>query len=191
MIFDSPQMIELRNKYQNLPNYEVPDVVFLERFDGYAGERLYLEKLFSEVSTSKQKDWIGRFVNIDAQQHIGVWFEIMLYGWLIKHFDVTVEPEILRNYPDFVLNVPEYNLAIEAKAFLVPPEEREKTQKFNRVFSSLGSIQKAYSVNLKIQQLGGKIAINEFVEKVSLWLDSAANQEFSYKDNLGNIIRLM
>jgi hypothetical protein len=190
MIFDSPQMIELRNKYQDLPNYEVPDVVFLDRFDDYAGERLYLEKLFSIVSTSKQKDWIGRFVNINSQQHIGVWFEIMLYGWLVEHFDVVVEPEILGNYPDFVLNISKQQLAIDARAFLVPPEERERREKINRIMSALGSIQKSFSVNLKIMQLGDRIRINEFIKEVDNWLDTNANQNLDYKDGLGNILRL-
>jgi len=190
MIFDSLQMIELRNKYQGLPNYEVPDVVFLDRFDDYVGERLYLEELFSKVSTSKQKDWIGRFVNIDSQQHIGVWFEIMLYGWLSEHFEVVVEPEILGNYPDFGLNILEQHLAIEARAFLVPPEERERMRKLNRIMSAIGSIQKPFSVSLKITQLGETIEIDEFVRVVGHWLDTAANQNLDYEDGWGNILQL-
>jgi hypothetical protein len=190
VIFDSPKMIELREKYRDLPNYEVPEVVFLDRHEGYSGERLLLESLFTRVSPEKQKDWLGRFVNDLPQQHIGVWFEIMLYGWLMEHFDVVVEPEILGNFPDFVLNILECQLAIEARAFLVPPEEREKKQKFYRIFSSLGSIQKPFSVNLKIEKLGEPIIIAEFVESISLWLDTNAEQELIYNDGLGNSVKL-
>lgn len=190
MIFDSPQIIALREKYRELPNYEVPEVVFLDRHDDYKGERLLLEDLLEKVSANKQKDWIGRFVNKDAQQHIGAWFEIMLYGWLLEHFDVLVEPEILGNFPDFVLNILNQQLVIEARAFLVPPEERKRRQKINRIFSSLGSIQKSFCVVLKINQLGDSIGIVEFVEKVSHWLGAAADQEFDYQDQHGNIIHM-
>jgi hypothetical protein len=190
MIFDSPKMIELREKYRDLPNYEVPEVVFLDRHEGYSGERLLLESLFTRVSPEKQKDWLGRFVNDLPEQHIGVWFEIMLYGWLIEHFSVTVEPEILGNFPDFVLNVPGCQLAIEAKAFLKPPEEREKKRKFNRIWSALSSIQKPFSVNLKIKKLGKPIVVAEFVKIVSLWLDTKPEDGFAYDDAIGNSLNL-
>lgn len=190
MIFDSPKMIELREKYQSLPNYEVPDVVFLDRNDGYSGERALLENLFSKVSPNKKRDWIGRFVNVESQQHIGVWFEMMLFGWLIENFDVEVEPEILGNYPDFVLNISEHRLAIEARALLKPAEEREKDKKFNRIWSALGNIQKPFLINLKINQLGKPIVITDFVESVSSWLDTSPEQELSYNDRFGNSLRL-
>jgi len=190
MIFDSPQMVSLHEKYRNLPDYEVPDIVFLDRYDGYQGERALLEDLLKSVSTNKQRDWFGRLVNEESQQHIGTWFEIMLYGWFRESFVVHVEPEVIGNYPDFVLDIQGNQLAIEARAFLIPPEERERKQKFDRIFSSLSSIQKPFLVSLKIKQLGEKINISEFVELVNLWLDSTAEQEFNYRDNVGNILRL-
>ena len=96
MIFDSAEMLKLREKYRDFPNYEIPGIVFLDRFNGYEVERPFLEELFAMVRPSKQKDWFGRLVNIEAQQHIGAWFEIMLFGWMINHFNVSVEPEIHR-----------------------------------------------------------------------------------------------
>lgn len=190
MIFNSAKMVALREKYRNLPNYEVPDIVFLDRYDGYQGERILLEKLYKSVSTNKQNGWLGSLINEDEEQHVGAWFEIMLYSWLLNSFDVLVEPVIHGNFPDFVINTPEHQLAIEAKAFLITPEERTKKQKFDRIYSALSSIQKPFLIILEINQLGGKIIINEFVDRVNSWLDSDTAGIFTYQDTLGNILQL-
>ncbi|HXQ38911.1 MAG TPA: hypothetical protein VN843_33220, partial [Anaerolineales bacterium] len=154
MIFDSHQMAALREKYKTVPNYEVPEIVFLDRYEGYSSERNLLEQLLGSVNEQKQRDWLGRFVNEDPSQHIGVWFEIMLFGWLREHFDVQVEPEILGNYPDFSLEIHDLHLAIEARALLISPEERERRSRFNRILSTLGSIERPFSVILKVKKLG-------------------------------------
>jgi hypothetical protein len=190
MIFDSSEMIVLHEKYQDFANYEIPDVVFLDRHDGYEGERQQLENLFASVSSQKQKDWLGRLVNESAQQHIGAWFEIMLYGWLREHFTVQVEPELLGNYPDFVLAYQDNLIIIEAKAFLVAPEERERQRKINRIWSSISGIEKSFHVRLGIKQLGENIDAVDIISAVNRWLDSAAGQEFEYRDLLGNILQL-
>lgn len=190
MIFDSPQMATLREKYRKMPNYDVPEIVFLDRYEGYSGERELLEELVAGVSEQKQRDWLGRLVNENPSQHIGVWFEIMLFGWLREQFAVQVEPEILGNYPDFVLEIQEKQLAIESRAFLIPPDERERRSKFNRIFSSLGSIEKGFSLNLKIKHLGDRINTEEFIGQVVRWLEADSNQNLDYKDDLGNVLRL-
>jgi hypothetical protein len=190
MIFDSSEMAVLHKKYRKLPNYEVPEIVFLDRYDGYAGERILLEELIASVSKQKQKDWLGRLVNEIPSQHIGVWFEIMLFGWLKEHFTVQVEPEILGNYPDFILEIQNKQLAIESRAFLIPPDERERISKFNRIMSSLGSIEKPFSVNLKIRNLGNRIIIKDFIGQVVKWLDANSTQDIEYRDGLGNILKL-
>lgn len=190
MIFDSTQMKILRDKFKDLPNYEVPDIVFLDRHGEYEGERQLLEYLFSTVSYQKQQDWFGRLVNADFQPHVGAWFEIMLYGWLRERFSVQVEPEILGNFPDFGLELSKLQLAIEAKAFLVPPEERDRRQKLNRIISTLGGISKPFSVILKIEQLGENIRNGEFVKAVINWLETAADQRLDYQDRRGNILQL-
>lgn len=190
MIFDSPQMIALRERFKNIPNYEVPEIVFLDRYLSYSGERDLLEALLRDVSNQKQLDWLGRLVSEDPSQHIGAWFEIMLFGWLKEYFTVQVEPEILGNYPDFVLDVQNTLLAIEARAFLTGPEERERRSKLNRILSTLGSIEKPFIVMFKIERLGEKIDTNKFSEDICRWLDVNADQDFIYKDNCENIIRL-
>lgn len=188
MIFDSPKMIALRRKYQGSPDYEVPEIVLIDRLTDFAGERYFLENLISKVSQTKQKDWIGRLVNKEPQRHIGAWFEIMLYGWLLENFIVDVEPEINGTYPDFVINGPDYQFAIEAKAFLISPDDRENNQKFRCVSKALESIQKPFLIEFKFKQLGEKIDIKDFLEKVISWLDSEPDKNYIYQDEKRNII---
>lgn len=190
MIFDSPQMVYLREKYRDLPLHEVPKVVFLDRITRYYGEKLLLEELFKSVSLNKQKDWFGRLINEESEQHIGAWFEIMLYGWLKEHFIVQVEPELMGNYPDFTLDIQGNPLVIEARAFLITQEEREKQSKYGRIISTLESIKKPFTVRFKIKRLGEKINSEEFIKRVNHWLEFSSDQDSSYEDNLGNILSL-
>lgn len=93
------------------------------------GEKEYLEKLVSLVSTEKQKDWVSRFQSSDNVQQIAAWFEIMLYGWLIEIGGVDYvdpEPDILGNKPDFTLKVKDNIVIIEAKTVPMNNEERER-----------------------------------------------------------------
>lgn len=190
MIFDSPQMAALRQIYWGLADYEVPEVVFLDRFDDYEGERSFLEELLRTVSLQKQKDWLGRLVNEDADQHIGAWFEMMLYGWLRECFTVKVEPELLENFPDFVVECEDSTLVIEARAFLKTPEEGSKRIKISRIWSALRVITRPFLLTLDIRELGNDIISNNLQEDVERWLDSAPEQLFIYQDRLGNILQL-
>lgn len=146
--------------------------------------------MLTNVSSDKQNDWMGRLVNIEANQHIGAWFEIMLYGWLQEHFVVQVEPKVLGNFPDFVITFENNYLAIEARAFLKTPEERERKVNFDRIWSLLGSIEMPFLVKLKIKRLGVGIETANFIQKVTKWLISEADQNLNYQDNLGNVIEL-
>lgn len=190
MIFDSRQMIALREKYKNIPDYDAPLIILLDRQKRYYGEKSILEDLFGKVDANKQKDWFRRLLNEEPDQHIGAWFEIMLYGWLLERFTVDVEPEMFGNRPDFSIKIADQELAIEAKAFLISPEEREKNQKFSRIFSSLHLIKRPFLVNIKIKQLGEKVDTNDLLEKVANWLDTEADQNFVYQDEKGNALIL-
>ncbi len=61
---------------------------------------------------------------------------------------------------------------------------------FNRIITSLGSIEKPFSVVLETKRLGGKIATEDFVGQVVNWLKSAPEENFVYHDDLGNVLGL-
>jgi len=116
MIFDDPKMQALLLKYQDLPDNLVPYSIFLGRSSRTAEERLYLENLISKAPKSKRSDWISRILSEKYGQHLGAWFELMLYGWLIEIGKVEVEPKIKGGHPDFALSVEGKTVIIEARA---------------------------------------------------------------------------
>lgn len=190
MVFDSPEMNALRIKYGGELNHRVPDIVFLDRYDGYKNEREAIEKLVSSVSTSKQNDWLGRFINPDHQQHVGAWFEIMLFGWLKEHFQVQVEPEIAGCYPDFLVAVNDNIVVIEAIAYLATPQEiTDRIMRLEFTYL-LETIERPYAVNLKIKRFGSRIEKDIFVSQVHNWLDHSKDKPLHYQDAVGNILEL-
>lgn len=190
MIFDSSEMSVLRERYRGQPDYSVPDIVCIDRHEEYVGERIRLEELISQVNPQKQKDWFGRLISVDHPNHKGAWFEIMLYGWLLEHFDVTVEPEIQGNFPDFVVSTPEQSIAIEAKAFLRTPEEQKKREIKGDIATALESIQKPYLVDISFRQSGVYLETKVFFDAVNRWLSTNANEPMKYSDQFGNLIKL-
>jgi hypothetical protein len=117
MIFDSLQMETLREEYKDRESSVLPRIVFLDQSDKLSGERQYLEYLITLVPREKQKDWLGRILNDDYIQHLGAWFEIMLFGWLKEIGNVEVEPLICGKKPDFLLLIKNDKIIIEAKVF--------------------------------------------------------------------------
>lgn len=119
-------MSALRDKYAaTLDNRDVPEIVFLDRSDRLAAEREILEHLLGAAPQFKQKDWLGRLVNEANEQFWGAWFEIMLWEWLQTVGSAVPEPEIEGNWPDYALTVGGQEIAVEARACLLSPNERE------------------------------------------------------------------
>ena len=98
--------------------------------------------------------------------------------------------KFIGNYPDFVIDIAKQQIAIEARAFLVSPEEREKKEKYNRFTSALSGIEKPFSVHLKLMQFGDKPNIEDFITKACHWLDTTYDKLFIYQDDFGNILEL-
>jgi hypothetical protein len=117
MIFNSHQMEKLREKHRNMEPAILPRIVFLDRSDKLSGERQYVEDLIALVPREKQNDWLGRILKDDYVQHLGAWFEIMLFGWLRDVANVEVEPQICGKRPDFSLLIKDNKIIIEAKVF--------------------------------------------------------------------------
>jgi len=116
MIFDSLKMQALLEEYVDKSDREAPYSVFLGRSNKLAEERRHLENLIISAPKSKHKDWISRILSVKYGQHIGAWFELMLYGWLSEIGKVEVEPKIKGDHPDFALSVANKTIIVEARA---------------------------------------------------------------------------
>ena len=125
MIFDSEAMQRQRTKYAATPDDCAPKIVLLDRLAKTSGERSYLEELVVSVAESKRKGWLGRMLSDRDGQHLGAWFELMLYGWLRQVGEVHFEPEVEGDNPDFVLRTAGHRIAIEARVFQGVEAERE------------------------------------------------------------------
>lgn len=103
MIFDSPEVQQLKSKYANHPDYKIPIIVLLDRLENHSDEKLILERIYQIASPDKQKDWLARLCSMNNSDVISTWFEIMLANWLEPIGPIKIEPEILSNFPDFLV----------------------------------------------------------------------------------------
>jgi hypothetical protein len=115
LIFDSPKIRKILDKYANQINSMVPSAVFLARADKCSNERDYLEELIIQTPPTKQKDWLDRISSEDEVNHLSSWFEMMLYGWLRDLGEVEIEPEINGKRPDFCATILGNRIIFEAR----------------------------------------------------------------------------
>jgi hypothetical protein len=165
VIFDSPEVNQLRLQYKDQPNYKVRDILLLDRKENYSGERLLLEEIMSMVSGSKRKDWIGRLCAKEPAQFISAWFEMMLLHWLEPVGPVEVEPEILGNYPDFMVHTKTQDIVIEARAHLINKDTRNFDAWRSAFFAVVKQIKFPYAIEAVSAYLESFHDTVKFVEK--------------------------
>lgn len=191
MIFDSTKMKKLRKKFAGLPLNEVPTIVKLDNLDEYKNERIHLEDLISKINGPKQRDLIKKLVNSNEGQHVGAWFELMLFGWLLDNFIVEVEPNIEDCYPDFRICFNGLPIAIEAKASLISKKEKAKQQTEKLIFSSLHEVPYPYWVFIEVETISEKICKEKLIHDVTCWLHSGGSQPLLFDDEFGNKFTLI
>jgi hypothetical protein len=188
MIFDSLRMQELLKAYENEPDFMVPEIVFLARTDKLETERTYLEELFGKAPEIKHKDWLGRLLSVNHEQFRSVWFEIMLYGWLMKIGSTEVEPIIEGNYPDYSVELKDQRVIVEARAILETMAERDQDRFEAGIFWALKQIEKPYIVEILGSRSSRLPDWIDFQQRVSIWLDTNPNDVFEYNDGLTVIV---
>jgi len=187
MIFDTPKMQAMRDKYCEIPNFQVPGIVALDREEELVKERAYLESLIASVKPAKQKEWLGRLLDESWSQYIGAWFEMMLYGWLQKVGEVEIEPEVEGDLPDFMLKLADQTIVVEAKVKTKPELEQFKDDFINTV----REIKLPFAIYTQVMEFNTKLDIGFLIAKVSNWLENNPEEKFRYQDDSGNIIILI
>lgn len=188
MIFDTPEMQRLRDKFKNVPDFDAPEIVLLDRNQHLLGERDYLEEIIRSVPEYTQKKWINNLLSNDIENHMGTWFEMTLFGWMQDKDGFTVQPEIEDGSPDITLDVGNERIFIEAKTILTDEADREKNRRIAAVFSALKTIALPFSLSIEQLSLKSRVDASLLSLKVKEWLVSNPNQKFIFEDSHQNII---
>ena len=191
MLFDTPQMNDLLQKYDGQPDYAVPEVVILARSPRFAGERTIIEAIFKSLPDTVRNDWGKRLICADHAQYKSTWFQIMLLDWLNQLGHATPEPEILGNNPDFLVEVGDLKFVIEARAILISDAERSQQFWVSEILWLLNHIEEpSIVIRVEVGELVSRIDAASFLEQVTTWLHTAPETDFQYKDRQGNCIKL-
>ena len=188
MIFDSEEIEALRTSYADMPDERIPFLLLLDRRDKFDDERKLLEDSIQKVSAKKQKEWLGCLFSKDEEQFQSAWFEIMLSDWLKSVGLIEVEPELLGNYPDFVVTANGQKVVIEAKALLVDQEDRQQDAWKISIFNAIKSIEMPYDIEVTAARLKAQPDTGHFTRKVHTWLTNNPQDKLIFEDKHGNII---
>ncbi len=181
MIFTSPAWLAYA-KYADTPDFLVPEILLIDRLPEFVDEVTYLETLFQTAPAAKQSDWLGSLLSERPGQHIGAWFEIMLFGWLRTVGVIEVEPTLLGNQPDFLARVGGDEIAIEARAVLISEQERRKKTMDAEVINALHAIPRPYALEVNSLELHQRLPdVSEFQQAVIAWLDTDPSSSFRYE----------
>lgn len=187
MIFDSPKVQALCQKYAPLPEARHPLIVRLAQYPEVAEERDYIERLVAAAPAKTQSRWIAGLTDSDAERHLPAWFEVMLFGWLSEVGRVAVEPSVEGCEPDFCLCIDDDPpIYIEAKAVLKKRPDREHESRLAELMSILERIQFPYVVHVKGLRFGRSLLAEELIAQVSAWLRSSPKSTYHYHDEHGN-----
>lgn len=190
MVFDSPLIEKLREKYKKIPPDYLPRILMIDQFKGATGEKEEIENLVQSVPERIHKRWIRELISDNHSQHMGAWFEIMLFGWLKSFADVEVEPNYDDNSPDFSIEINQQKYFLEARA-IVNDDQYIKYKAFrHEICSLLEKIERGFLVNIEDVTFSAPLNHNEFLKNVVKWLDTEPDKNLNYNDKLGNQIFL-
>jgi hypothetical protein len=190
MIFDTPEMERLRKRYASVSDFRVPRIIYLDRDSQLAGERFYLEDLFASAPQQKWSDWLHRLVNDDEAQHLGAWFEIILYGWLQEIGPVIVAPGTEGDDPDMALMIGSQTVVIEANVHLLDPTVRQGLKYESEIMDTLGRVEKPYAVRIVNFRLNDTWDPEQLAHEVTSWLEGPDGELHKFRDASGNEITL-
>lgn len=188
MIFDTHKMQRLRDKYKDTPDFDAPEIVVLDRSQHLLGERDYLEEIIRSVPEYTQKKWGNNLLSNDIENHVGAWFEMMLFGWMQDIGQFKVQPEIEDGSPDIILDVGDEHIFVEATAILTERADREKNRWIAGVLTTLKSIALPFGLSIEQLSLKSRVDTSLLNLKVTEWLLSNPEQKLVFEDRHQNII---
>ena len=125
VIFTSPAMARLREKYADTPDFLVPEILLIDRLSGLRRRRRHTWKPSFQTCAAVRtvRTGLGRSAQRTSRaSHIGAWFEIMLLRLAAQRSDVIeVEPASLESQSTRFSRHGSHGheIAIEARAVLI------------------------------------------------------------------------
>ena len=180
MIFDSERMQSLRKRYASIHPCEWPRILWVDQ--AYPAWKTHLESLIQTVPPAVQKDWLQRLVHADDDQHMGAWFEMMLYGWLQQVGQVIVQPHQETSQPDFLVKTREGDVFVEAFV-LRPPRKWQQSRGWKcRLWEVLEEIPRPFLIRIRRARCSHAFhQWDELRSQVINWLDENPEEPFVWE----------
>ena len=188
MIFDSQEINSIRTRYIDLSDEQIPLILLLDRHEKFSDERELMEYSIQSAPAKKQREWLGCLFSRDEEQFIGAWFEMMLLDWLKPVGQVDVEPELLNNYPDFMVTVNGEKIVIKAKAMLVSEVDRQQDVWKGLIFRAIKPIKLPYMIVVTAAKLIAQPDTDQFIKNIQNWLETNPQDHYSFEDHHGNFV---
>ena len=190
VIFDSPEIEALRQKYEGQPDFRVPRIVQLDRGARLKRERELLESLAAKATSLKQREWASRLLSEDDGEHLATWFELHLLDWLLGVGETQVEPDIGGEKPDFLVTIGDAPVVVEARAVLTTDEGRRGDRATNEVFYGIHQLDLPYLVEVHDIRMREPFPTEQFTAATRQWLTDSPEQLFVFEDGLGNRVAM-
>lgn len=190
MIFNSPRLQALRQKYAGQPDFQIPTILLMDRKEEYVQERAYLEEIIQSVRPEVQKDWLSKLTDENYSNHLSAWFEMRLSMWLQDAGEVFVEPEISGAHPDFIVKSGSQDIVVEAKVSLISEDERERMKWRSAICCMLEQIELSFGLDIKIVNLVQMPVLDRLQKEVILWLETNPDDTFEFIEQNGNRINM-
>jgi hypothetical protein len=192
MIFDIPEIENLRSKHAGKAPHLLPGILQIDQLKEYEAEREILEQMFEFVPINKRQHLLQELLSDQIGKHLGAWFQLMLCELLVDagQGDVKVEVNLLDNNPDFLIEMQSQSLVIEATSSLGNLVRNPRRDTENTIFGIFHGIQHPYVITGSISNVGSSISEIQLTAQLIEWIENHPNEGFSYKDQYGNRIVL-
>jgi hypothetical protein len=88
------------------------------------------------------------------------------------------------------MNTGKQEIFVEARAFVISDQEREKDARQAELFSFLKPVDRKFIVKIERYTTGGRLDADDLVAKVINWLDNNPENDFTYHDEQNNKVVL-
>ena len=178
MIFDSRRARNLIAQFTHSKPWDRPYWVVFATTPEFGSERGYVEHVLTSAPRKHCIRWSKGLLTRSNATFVATWFEVMLFGWLREFISVTIEPTLRSGHPDFLVEINDREIYIEAAVYLLSEEERAEGRYVSQVFSLIRTLHHPYLVNVNLLDVQRDISERRFLAAVGPWLSNSPTRFF-------------